>query len=65
MPNKDIGYAKREAVMLFIEHGFTNIDKTLNNSLQASRKRALKEKYYSKLPLFLRPTLYFIGTLFA
>ncbi len=58
--NKHIGYAKREAVdMLFIEYGFTNSEKKLNNSFQASRKRTLKEKYYSKLPLFLRPTLYF------
>ena len=59
--NKHIGYAKREAVdMLFIEYGFTSKNKTLNNSLEASKKRALKEKYYSKLPLFIRPILYFI-----
>ena len=46
--------------MLFIEYGFTSKNKTLNNSLEASKKRALKEKYYSKLPLFIRPILYFI-----
>ena len=58
---KHIGYAKREAVdMLFIEYGLTNKNKTLNNSSQASKKRNLKEKYYTKLPLFLRPILYFI-----
>ena len=59
--NKHIGYAKRETVdMLFIEHGFTNKNKILNNSLEASKKRALKEKYYIKLPLFIRPIIYFI-----
>ncbi|MDC6451871.1 glycosyltransferase family 2 protein [Alphaproteobacteria bacterium] len=59
--NKHIGYAKRETVdMLFIEYGFTNKNKILNNSLEASKKRALKEKYYIKLPLFIRPIIYFI-----
>ena len=41
--NKHIGYAKREAVdMLFIEYGFTNIDKTLNNSLQVEKEHLKK-----------------------
>ena len=64
--NKHIGYAKREAVdMLFIEYGFTSENKTLNNSLEAGKKRALKENYYSKLPLFIRPILYFIYRYFV
>ena len=64
--NKHIGYAKREAVdMLFIEYGFTCKSKILNNSFEASKKRALKEKYYSKLPLFIRPILYFIYRYFV
>ena len=64
--NKHIGYAKREAVdMLFIEYGFTSKNKNLNNSLQAGNKRGLKENYYSKLPLFIRPILYFIYRYFV
>jgi len=58
---KHIGYAKREAVdMLFIEYGFTSENKTLRNSLEANKKRKIKEKLYYKLPLFIRPILYFI-----
>ena len=64
--NKHIGYAKREAVdMLFIEYGFTTKNVTLHNNLEASKKRSIKEKYYSKLPLFLRPGLYFIYRYFV
>ena len=58
--NKHIGYAKREAIeMLFIRYGLTNTNSKLKNNLPTSKKRNIKENYYSKLPLFLRPTLYF------
>ena len=58
--NKHVNYAKREAVdMLFIEYGFISKSKELSNGVEAEKKRALKEKYYSKLPLFIRPCLYF------
>ena len=59
--NKHISYAKREAIeMLFIEYGHTKKDKNFKNSLPTIKKRNIKENYYSKLPLFLRPTLYFL-----
>lgn len=59
--NKHVGYAKREAVdMLFIEYGFISQNKGINNALEAGKKRVIKEKYYSKLPLFIRPCLYFL-----
>jgi len=59
--NKHIGYAKREAIeMLFIRYGLTNKNSKLKNNLPTSKKRNIKENYYSKLPLFLRPTLYFL-----
>ena len=59
--NKHISYAKREAIeMLFVEYGITKKDKNFKNSLPIIKKRNIKENYYSKLPLFLRPTLYFL-----
>ena len=62
--NKHVNYAKREAVdMLFIEYGFISKNKELSNGVEAGKKRAFKEKYYSKLPLFIRPCLYFLFTL--
>jgi hypothetical protein len=64
--SKHIGYAKREAVdMLFIEYGFTSKNKILNNSLEASKKRTFKERYYSRLPLFIRPLIYFVYRYFV
>lgn len=58
---KHIGYAKREAVdMLFIEYDLTDKHKLMHNGSEAKKKRLIKEKYYSKLPLFFRPLLYFI-----
>ena len=64
--NKHIGYAKREAVdMLFIEYGFTSKNKILNNGIQARKKRNLKENLYCKLPLFIRPILYFVYRYFV
>ena len=58
--NKHIGYAKREAIeMLFIEHGLTSSNKKFKHSLQTGTKRKIKEKYYSKSPLFFRAFLYF------
>ncbi len=59
--NKHIGYAKREAVdMLFIHCNRTTKLNTWNNGAEASKKRVLKEKFYIKLPLFIRPIIYFI-----
>ena len=64
--NKHIGYAKREAIeMLFIKYGLTNKNSKLKNNLPTSKKRNIKENYYSKLPLFLRPTLYFLYRYFV
>ena len=64
--NKHIGYAKREAIeMLFINYGITNKNSKLKNNLPSSKKRNIKENYYSKLPLFLRPTLYFLYRYFV
>ncbi len=57
---KHINYAKREAVeMLFIQHRLTYTNKNYKTNSQASLKRNLKENYYSRLPLFWRPALYF------
>ena len=64
--NKHIGYAKREAVdMLIIEYGLINQNKNFNNGLEAGKKRTVKENFYSKLPLFVRPILYFIYRYFV
>ena len=58
--NKHIGYAKREALeMLFIEHGLTRKNEKFKHSFQTGAKRKIKEKYYSKSPLFFRVILYF------
>ena len=58
--NKHIGYAKREAIeMLFIEHGLTSNNEKFKHSLQTGKKRKIKDKYYSKSPLFFRAILYF------
>ena len=46
--------------MLFIEYGFTSKNKLLSNGIEARKKRMLKENFYSKLPLFIRPVIYFV-----
>ncbi len=58
--NKHIGYAKREAIeMLFIKYDHTNKHEKFKNNFESYKKRLIKENYYSKLPLFFRPVLYF------
>ena len=58
--NKHIDYAKRDTIeMLFVKHGLTSNNKKFKHSLYTSKKREIKENYYSKLPLFFRPVLYF------
>jgi hypothetical protein len=60
---KHNNYARREAAdLLNIELGLFRQD-DLNhggNNAQASRKRWIKEKIYRRLPIGLRPTLYFL-----
>ena len=57
---KHICYAKRETIeMLYVKHGLTSNNKKFKHNLHARKKRKIKENYYSKSPLFLRPVLYF------
>ncbi|MBL0024745.1 MAG: hypothetical protein IPO98_06865 [Saprospiraceae bacterium] len=58
---KHNGYSLREAVeFLIYKYNFTTEIKTeLNNSSQEGKKRKLKNNYYNRLPLFLRPFIYF------
>jgi glycosyltransferase involved in cell wall biosynthesis len=60
---KHNNYATREAVdLLNIKYKFLNINgiESSLTSQQDKRKRWLKEKTYTKIPLFVRPFLYFI-----
>ena len=61
--NKHNNYATREAIdLLNIKYKFSSAD-GLNANLseaQDKRKRWLKENLYTRLPLFIRPFLYFI-----
>lgn len=61
--HKQNNYASREVKdLLDIERGTTsanNVDVSLRGE-QSSRKRWIKEKVYSKIPLFVRPFIYFI-----
>ncbi|SHM79471.1 glycosyltransferase family 2 protein [Chitinophaga sp. CF418] len=61
--HKQNNYASREVQdLLDIEKGTTsenNVDVSLSGE-QSSRKRWIKEKVYSKIPLFVRPFIYFI-----
>ena len=61
--HKQNNYASREVKdLLDIERGTTsanNVDVSLKGE-QSSRKRWIKEKVYSKIPLFVRPFIYFI-----
>ncbi|MHA2939522.1 glycosyltransferase family 2 protein [Vibrio sp. RC27] len=66
--NKHNSYSTREMIdLLNHKYKFMEIDKSLNktNDPQAKIKRILKEKVYSKLPLGLRPLLYFIYRYFV
>lgn len=59
---KHNGYATREAIdMLNIKHQFLNYEKipAKLGGTQEHRKRWLKEKAYARMPLFVRPFLYF------
>ncbi len=58
---KHNGYSLREAVeFLIYKYNFTTEIKTeLNNSSQEGKKRKLKNNYYNRLPLLLRPFIYF------
>jgi len=62
--NKHNKYASREAVdLLNLKYGFMPRDESLNllsGNPQAKRKRVIKEKLYSRLPLGLRAGLYFL-----
>lgn len=61
--HKQNNYASREVKdLLDIERGTTsenNVDVSLSGE-QSSRKRWIKEKIYSRIPLFVRPFIYFI-----
>lgn len=61
--HKQNNYASREVKdLLDIERGTTsanNVDVSLKGE-QSSRKRWIKEKVYSKIPLFVRPFIYFL-----
>lgn len=58
--SKHNNYANREAIdLLDIEYNFSNRDFNSVNIGIASRKRTIKEKIYSKIPLGFRAFLYF------
>jgi glycosyltransferase involved in cell wall biosynthesis len=60
---KHNSYASREMIdLLNIKYGFMKVDKALKktNDPQAKLKRIIKEKVYAKLPLGIRPLLYFL-----
>ncbi|WP_018343024.1 glycosyltransferase family 2 protein [Cytophaga aurantiaca] len=61
--NKHNSYASREVIdLLHIANHTTssqNVESTLVGE-QYSRKRWIKEKIYSKIPLFVRPFIYFV-----
>ena len=61
--NKHNAYATREMVdLLNIKYGIATKDHALqqSNDIQAKTKRIIKEKIYARLPLGLRPLLYFL-----
>ena len=60
--NKHNGYSTREAVeFLIAKHNLHRIDTVANFwGNKTERKRWLKENLYFKVPLFLRPIMYFI-----
>jgi len=65
--NKHNNYARREAADLLNKKYHFFEQETMHESVsiaQASRKRFLKEKVYSKLPLGVRPSLYFLFRFF-
>lgn len=56
-------YASREMVdIINHKHALFGVDESIQQSdaVQAKIKRFLKEKIYNQLPVFVRPTLYFI-----
>jgi glycosyltransferase involved in cell wall biosynthesis len=60
--NKHNGYSTREAVeFLIAKHNLHDIDTVANFwGNKTERKRWLKENLYFKVPLFLRPLMYFV-----
>jgi len=60
--NKHNHYATREAIdLLLVPESDESIEqRSMTMSKQAMLKRWLKERVYSRLPLMIRPTLYFI-----
>jgi len=61
--SKHNNYATREMIdLLNMKYGFIDDDKGLiaNDNRQAKIKRLIKEKIYSKMPLGLRSSLYFV-----
>lgn len=60
--NKHNGYSTREAVeFLIAKHNIHSIDTVANFwGNKTERKRWLKENLYFKVPLFLRPLMYFV-----
>jgi len=61
--NKHNGYATREMLDLIAISEKTTSEKNVDSSLtgeQYSRKRWIKEKVYSNIPLFVRPFVYFV-----
>ena len=60
--NKHNGYSTREAVeFLIAKHNIHKIDTVANFwGNKTERKRWLKENLYFKVPLFLRPLMYFV-----
>ena len=60
--NKHNGYSTREAVeFLIAKHNLHKIDTVANFwGNKTERKRWLKENLYFKVPLFLRPIMYFV-----
>ncbi len=59
---KHNGYATREAIdMLLVERGVTRSDVSASlRGSQEQKKRWVKEQLYARMPLFLRPCLYFL-----
>lgn len=59
--NKHNNYSTREAIEFLIQkHKLTSMDTVANlRGNKTERKRWFKEKFYFKLPLFIRPLLYY------
>ena len=64
---KHNNYATREMVDIINQkyHLFQQDTTLANNAQQAKYKRVLKESIYNKLPIFVRPTLYFMYRYFV